>query len=149
MIRNSASFCLAAAAGVAVAQPCPPAVEPLGDAVDISTDANTQRLAPAAAYNTVDDEFMVVWFDTRNPNNNDVFGQRLDASGQPVGSNFPVMERADAQIDPAIAHSPGANRYLVTWRTQEAGFFNKGRARILQADGSHFSADFLIGEGFE
>jgi hypothetical protein len=92
---------------------------------------------------------MTVWFDTRNPGNNDVFGQRLDSDGTLLGSNFPVIEFAEAQIDPAISYSPAVNRYLAVWRTQQAGSFNRGRGRLLEADGSHVAGDFLIGNGNE
>lgn len=120
-----------------------------GQSVDLSSGTVSQRLAPEVAYNSIDDEYMAIWFDTRNPGNNDVFGQRLGADGVLRGDNFPVIEFAEAQIDPAISHAPVVNSYLAGWRTQQAGYFNKGRGRILLADGSHAGSDFLIGNGHE
>lgn len=120
-----------------------------GDNFDLSTDLTTQRRDPAPAYNAVDDEWMVIWFDTRNPGNNDVFGQRVDADGTLLGVNFPVIERADAQIDPWLAHNTTENEYLAAWRTQESGFFNRGKGRLLAADGGVLTPDFLVGNGHE
>jgi hypothetical protein len=142
---TAAILFVAAFGGVAGAAP----VVLEGGSVDLSTEVVTQRLAPEIAYNSQDDEYMAVWFDTRNPSNNDVFGQRLDSDGTLLGSNFPVIEFAEAQIDPAISYSPVVNRYLAVWRTQQSGSFNRGRGRLLEADGSQVGPDFLIGNGLE
>lgn len=117
--------------------------------VDLSTDATTQRRSPSLAYNVRDGEYMVVWFDTRNPGNNDIFGQRVGLDGAPIGDNVAIMEFASAQIDPFIVHNSTFNGYLAAWRTQQSGFFNKARGRLLGADGVPTSDDFFIGEGFE
>ncbi len=124
-------------------------LSPAGDSFDLSTGRTTQRLQPAPAYNVSDDQYMVVWFDTRNPGNNDVFGQRVTADGALAGTNFPVIELPEAQIDPWIAHDPASDLYLVAWRTQQAGFFNRGRARRIAADGTPIGGDFLVGNGHE
>ena len=142
---TTAILFVAAFGGVAGAAP----VVLEGGSVDLSTEVVTQRLAPEIAYNSQDDEYMTIWFDTRNPSNNDVFGQRLDSDGTLLGSNFPVIEFAEAQIDPAISYSPAVNRYLAVWRTQQSGSFNRGRGRLLEADGSQVGPDFLIGNGLE
>lgn len=124
-------------------------VFPEGGNIDLSSGAVTQRLAPEIAYNSRNDEYMTIWFDTRNPGNNDVFGQRLGSDGTLLGGNFPVIQFAEAQIDPAISYSHVVNRYLAVWRTQQAGSFNRGRGRLLEANGSPVAGDFLIGNGLE
>lgn len=143
------SFALALAGGLLATNTSAAPVFLEGGNIDLSTGAVTQRLAPEIAYNSDDDEYMVVWFDTRNPSNNDVFGQVLGSDGTLQGANFPVMEFAEAQIDPAISYSPAAGRYLAAWRTQQSGSFNRGRGRLLEPDGTHVGADFLIGNGLE
>ncbi len=120
-----------------------------GEPVDLSTGLTTQRLAPAVAFNAVDGEYLVVWFDLRNPGNNDVFGQRVSDAVELIGGNIAIMEFAAAQVDPAVAHNPIDNEYLVAWRTQQSGFFNKTRGRRLAADGALIGGDFFVGEGFE
>ncbi len=116
---------------------------------DLSTGATTQRRSPTVAYNGLDRDYMVLWFDTRNPGNNDIFGQRVGLDGAPIGDNIAIMEFASAQIDPVIVHDDTFQGYLAAWRTQQSGFFNKARGRLLGNDGVPISDDFFIGEGFE
>ena len=120
----------------------------LGPDFDLSTDPTTQRRAPAAAYNGVTAEYLVVWFDTRNPGNNDVFGQRISAGGALLGSNLSVFEGTGSQSDPALAHSPVTNEYLVTWRSQTGNpgspGFNHSFGRLVAADGTPLTAEIDI-----
>ncbi len=135
-------------AATARAGDCPPSLA--GEAVDVSDATVSQRLSPQVAYNAIDDQYMIVWFDTRNPGNNDIFGQVITADATLIGANFPIIEFADAQIDPSIAHSPAANRYLVAWRTQHGGAFNHGYGRILESLGEPVTGQFFVSEaGFE
>lgn len=118
-----------------------------GTDIDLSTENTTQRRTPAAAYSSTDNEYLIVWFDTRNPGNNDIFAQRLSAAGTLLGTNIPVMEFPDAQIDPDVVYNGADNQYLASWRTQQAGFFNDARGRRLAADGTLVGSDFFIGTG--
>ena len=119
----------------------------VGTDIDLSTEDTTQRRTPAAAYSSTDNEYLVVWFDTRNPGNNDIFGQRLSSAGTLLGKNIPVMEWPDAQIDPDVVYNSVDNQYLASWRTQQAGFFNDARGRRLAADGTLIGDDFFISSG--
>lgn len=132
------------------AQDCILEAAPIGEQLDLSTELTTQRRSPAVAYNSVDDAYFVVWFDTRNPGNNDIFGQRLSGTGQLQGENIAIMEFVDAQVDPFVAHNSVDNGYFVAWRTQQPGFFNDARGRHVAADGSLPGSDFFVSEaGFE
>lgn len=119
----------------------------VGSDIDLSTENTTQRRTPAAAYNSVDNEYIVVWFDTRNPGNNDIFAQRLSAAGTLLGSNIPIMEFASAQIDPDVVYNSTDNEYLASWRTQQSGFFNDARGRLLAGNGTLIGSDFFISTG--
>lgn len=128
------------------AQNCTLEAAPIGNELDLSTELTTQRRSPAVAYNSVDDAYLVVWFDLRNPGNNDIFGQRLSGTGQLQGENIAIMEFVDAQIDPFVAHNSVDNGYFVAWRTQQPGFFNDARGRHVAADGSLPGADFFVSD---
>ena len=121
-----------------------PGLALVGDNFDLSSGATTERRSPGVAYSSRNIEYLVVWHDRRNPGNaSDIFGQRV-ADGRPQGGNFPIMEFADAQIDPAVAFDPVFNQYLVAWRTQQAGAFNAARGRVLASDGAPVGDDFGI-----
>jgi hypothetical protein len=82
---------------------------------------------PAVAYTPTANEFMVVWQgdDDTAPladNEVEVFGQRLDASGSPIGANDarlsdmgPNGSVAFGAFRPAIAHNDQSDEYLVVW----------------------------------
>ncbi len=71
---------------------------------------------PAIAANT-SGNFVVTWKDERNGTfNPDIYAQRYDSSGNPVGSNFRVNDDAGSayQYSPAIGMS-GSSNFIATW----------------------------------
>lgn len=127
----------------AAADPAQP-LRLIGSNFDLSVKPVTQRLSPSVAYNNVDNEYMVVWSDTRNPANNDIFGQRVSADGALLGANFPVIEFPDAQVNPIVAYNSIDNEYLVAWLTQQPGFFNDVRGRLVSSTDTLLGGDFFI-----
>ena len=95
----------------------------------------TNRYDPAVAYNSVDDEFFVVWSDFRNSLSGDIYGQRVTAEGSTTGPNIAIWVKEASQSEPAIAYNGHDNQYLVVWSTQETGFFNWVRGRRAGANG--------------
>ncbi|MEL6770608.1 MAG: T9SS type A sorting domain-containing protein [Bacteroidota bacterium] len=76
--------------------------------------AGTFSIAPSIAGN-VSGQRVVVWADTRTGTQGDVFAQRLDASGQPVGGNVRVSD-GSGQIyaRPEVAVRPNG-AFAVAW----------------------------------
>jgi hypothetical protein len=122
-----------------------------GTNFDLSSGSTTHRRSPSVAHNAIDNEYLAVWFDARNPGENDVFGQRVSTTGALLGGNIPIIGIADAQIDPIVAHNGTNNEYLVAWRTQQQGAFNALQGRRLSKAGALLGPDFFIlnsgGEG--
>jgi hypothetical protein len=119
----------------------------VGKNFDLSTNQTIQRISPAIAYNSVGNEYMVVWIDSRNPGTNDIFGQLVSATGAVVGANIPIIEFEASQNNPSIVHNSRNNEYLVAWMTQHSGAFNHGYGRLLAANGSVISNQFFISNG--
>jgi len=69
-----------------------PTVKLIGNNIDVSSGSTVQRLSPSVAYNSANNEYMVVWFDLRNvaTTGNDIFAQRLSAIGGLIGANIPI-----------------------------------------------------------
>jgi hypothetical protein len=89
-------------------------------------DANYGAYPPAVAYNSVGNEYLVVWSgndDTGELVNNkyEIFGQRVSASGVEIGADFRLSDMGpdgNAIYDayyPAVAWSSVGNEYLVAW----------------------------------
>jgi hypothetical protein len=91
-----------------------------GENFIISSGFRIQSLSPSVAYNSKNNEYMVVWFDLRNQatTGNDIFAQRVSARGRLRGNSIPVITNPEAQIDPSIAYNSIDNSYLISWRTQ-------------------------------
>ena len=100
---------------------------------DIGSDTVADARLPAIAYNSVDDEYLVVWSadDVRSEQIVDeefeIFGQRIDAkTGREVGrndfriSNMGGINNSDFDAyAPAVVHNPDRNEYLVVWEGNE------------------------------
>jgi len=79
--------------------------------------------APAVAYNSRDDEYLVVWQEGRVgiANEPDVYGRRLSGLGLPLGDPIPISTAPGPQVAPALAYNPNANEYLVIWSDSRHG----------------------------
>jgi len=89
---------------------------------------NTQTLAddddrqfdPVIAYNSVHDEYLVVWYvDVSSVAT--IFGVRVDSQGVPIGTSFVISDPGNAQWDPAVAYDPVNDHYLVVWTFDYSG----------------------------
>jgi hypothetical protein len=98
--------------GAAAPSQSPGPLEPLiGRPFPISTlpDPVDER-APAIAYNSQDQEFLVVWENDRPSANNDIYAQRVSIDGRLL-SWFYVADGTD----PDVAYNPKHNDYLVVY----------------------------------
>jgi len=105
-----------------------------------------------------DDEVLVLWEDYRHvaapkqrptmgdfltqiirtPGNEvNLFGQRLDAAGSPVGAEIPVCAREANQLKPRGAFIAISRQYVLVWQDGRSGYENWDIVgRLLGADGS-------------
>jgi len=91
----------------------------LGTNIQVTTDGNIQRTPDVSC--GADGRFVVTWDDTR-AGNWDVYGQRYDADGSPVGQNFKVND----DVGSTHQHGSGVavNRYgefVVVWTDGRSG----------------------------
>ncbi len=91
---------------------------------------------PCVAYNATDQQFLVVWQDGRD-GNSDIYAQIVLTTGIPITGNIVVRDEPHALVDPATAHSPISDTYLVVWDDQDEGDIE---GRVLNADGTLGSA---------
>lgn len=131
------------------------------------SDAGADRLSdasqPAVAYNSTDNEYLVVWKgdDVRGAladNEYEIYGQRVDAAtGQEIGPNDfrisdvgPDGDSTYSARHPAVAYDPNLNRYLVVWHGDNdtdllANHEYEIHGQLLRADGAEIGEnDFRI-----
>ncbi|MBD3376283.1 T9SS type A sorting domain-containing protein [candidate division KSB1 bacterium] len=92
----------------------------IGAPIPICTAAGPQN-HPAVDYNSVENEWMVVWQDGRNENG-DIYGMRLKTNGDKLisqgslnDSSFVICDQDSNQAHPRIAYNNIENTYLVVW----------------------------------
>lgn len=89
----------------------------------IGTDGNTASRSydTAVAYNSVNDEFLVVWSQS-HASDTEIYGQRINATtGALIGSSFRISDMGPNgstlyhATGPAVAYNSTNNEYLVLW----------------------------------
>jgi hypothetical protein len=121
---------------------------PFGSPFQISSSSST---SPDVAYNSVDNEYIVVW-----QTNLDVCGRILSATGAPLTGVFTIAhgiyiapESGASYGDPSVAYSSTANRYLAVYHYSFYNWLDSGdsiEARSYDANGSPEDAQFRVGE---
>lgn len=96
----------------------------LGTEIIISALDNEQFL-PAAAYNPIHDEYLVVWHN-RWGANGDIYAQRLNGRGEllswfAVGPTAPLNPYPNNRAQPSVAYDYINDRYLVVWAYDTSG----------------------------
>ena len=101
---------------------------------------SSDQLLPAVAYNSSDDQFLVVWQDDRNTaSDDDIYGRVINANGTYEGAEFPITTAGPEQGDVDIAYAASANLYLVVWE-QSADIYG----RLVNADKTFVGSEFQI-----
>lgn len=127
-----------------------------------SGDPDFDAIAPAVAYNSRDDEYLVVWSGDDDTgllldDEFEIWGQIVSATGGGVGTNdFRISDAAGtgntaaSATQPDVAYDSYSNRYLVVWSADDP---DGGSAyqefeiygQLLDSNGSElFSNDFRI-----
>lgn len=88
----------------------------IGSAFPVSTDPGNES-NPSIAYNSAEDEFLVVWESLPKPapTSWDIYGQRVTCDGKLTSSQFPISKAPNVQVRPAVAYNAASNNYLVAW----------------------------------
>ncbi|MFT4972710.1 MAG: hypothetical protein ACI9JY_001916 [Saprospiraceae bacterium] len=92
---------------------------------DMGTNGNTNLDAsePCIAYNSTNNEYLVVWKGDNNTNNEyEIYGQRLAVDGTEIGTNDflisdmgPVGNTNYGAQKPSVVYNSTDNEYLVVW----------------------------------
>lgn len=96
------------------------AVSLVGGILVISSDT-LHEVSPAVAYNSTQQEYMVIWYNDR-PGNDDIRAQRLDKDGNKLGGPFYIVGGADGNDRryPDVAYNNIHDQYLVVWENQDS-----------------------------
>ena len=131
-------------------------------ATDISSPKVDQAM-PEAVYNSVRNEFLVVWHEAdpaaTSPNNNDfcvqggynIYGRRVSPLKELLGEKIVISEAADCQWKPRIAYDKDKDMYLVVWHdfrhraTNQADSLGKEiYGQFIKGDGTVLGGNYLF-----
>jgi hypothetical protein len=127
----------------------------IGAYFQINGGASDDSRYAKLAYNSSDDEYLVVWQDERNQATRrwDIYGQRLTGDGTRIGANFRISGGAATaqEFHPTVTYNSTDNQYLVVWqdRRDDPTWVNGDDVygQLLTADGIRIRGNFLISTG--
>ncbi len=119
----------------------------VGSPLVIANSADYQERTPVVAYDATDDVFLVAW--ARYPKVGmilhwDIIAQRIDGSGDPVGSQVNVCTTSGDQTAPEVAYSEELGYFLVGWEDYRGGLDWDVYARAVQGSTGNPGSEFAI-----
>jgi len=110
----------------------------LGGVKYICTADNCQA-DPNVEFDSVNDQYLVVWEDGRSSTGDyNIYARLYDTSGNPVDSEVAICDEGNNQCEPWVAFDPINEQYFIVW--EEGITANNGPFRIM---GGLFDADTL------
>jgi hypothetical protein len=110
-------------------------------------DQPVSAFTPAVAYNSQQQEYLVLWWNDR-PGNDDIYGQRISKTGTRLGPWFAVAYGSgyDRRY-PRVAYNSSTNEYLVTWYQFDSSYVYSVQGQRLSVTGQPQGGTIDIGAG--
>lgn len=86
----------------------------IGSPIYVATSGKKET-QPVVAYNSQNNEYLIVWEYGYSDTNWDVYARRVDGVGQLVGSQIYLATHSHNETYPAIAYNHRDNEYLIVW----------------------------------
>ncbi|MBN1147788.1 MAG: hypothetical protein JXA78_11075 [Anaerolineales bacterium] len=111
----------------------------MGAVFPVSWEESYRRTAPAVAYNSSADEFLVVFQRENTWYDRDIYARRVSAGGVALGADTLVSCSSQDDSQPVIAYLSSSDQYLVAW--QNGNLLDEGvqydiHGRLIASDGS-------------
>ena len=116
---------------------------PIGQNFRVNDDASTeQQYEPAVAFDS-SGGFIVAWEDYRN-GDRDIYAQRYEADGSPIGVNFKVNDDAGGALHrrPSV-EADSSDGFIIVWRDDRNGDADIYAQRFSH-DGSFLDSNFVV-----
>lgn len=115
--------------------------------INIWTSDGVENLAPAVAYNTRHDEYLVVWYNEQGPSVWDVYARRVRGDGTLLSWFTVVSAAGQKNWQPDVAYSPAQDEYLVVYTYEVTAGDYDVWARRVSWNGGSISPEFPINTG--
>lgn len=118
---------------------------PMGECFEVSEKINSEYICEPAVAMDADGSFVITWRERRNNmNSDDIYVQRYDSNGTPLGSNLLVCDNSASQIYPDIDMDQQGN-YVIAWSDERSGEFDIFAQRFF-ADGTKNGEIFQVSD---
>ncbi|MBC7250776.1 MAG: PKD domain-containing protein, partial [Anaerolineae bacterium] len=115
----------------------------VGSEIAICTERVYQTY-PSVIYQPASGEWLVVWNSYREDGTGvRVWGQRVSAGGELVGTNF-IISQTGLKDRPDVAANPAAGEYLAVWYRHEGDEEYRIHARRVLSDGTGLGDELLL-----
>lgn len=125
--------------------------KPLGRPFRISgTKAiDSTKFNPVVTWNSRTNEYLVIWEDWRNGEWEDIYAQRVSATGQRIGRERRITRgQTETVFKPDVAYNPASNEYLVVWQDQgQSRTITRIYGQRVSATGTRIGPYFPISAG--
>ena len=120
---------------------------PIGSNFRVDDELGTSSQYVPAITSDFHKNILVTWTDRRNGPWGDIYAQRYDSSGVPLGSNFRVDDDVGSgdQCNPAIA-SDGSGNFILAWSDQRAGRAGNVYAQRYDSSGAPLDSNFKVND---
>ena len=111
----------------------------------IDNNKNLKEVNPVIAYNSQRKEYLVVWYNDRD-GNDDLRAQRVSHDGRLLGGPFYIVGGpGNERRYPDVAYNSGHDQYLVVWENYEPNIYCKSiRARRVSGTGEMLDITDII-----
>jgi hypothetical protein len=117
-----------------VLSPSAASAVPYGGIIEVATDSNDDELSPAVAQCAFG-QYLVVW---ANDADDEIYGQRLDGSGNLVGGRFQITPAGSYPAsNPDVACDWASGRFVVVWQVDHQGQGVDDDLRVQRVHGWH------------
>lgn len=124
----------------------PPVMQLLGTGLPIAVAPGGQSGA-SVAYNATDDEYLVVWVDSKVSQTSRIYGQRLAPDGSHIGSEIPISPEGGSHGWANVVWSATNDSYVVVWSAQVSALADSICAQSISFDGMLQGSPHLITSG--
>jgi hypothetical protein len=93
--------------------------------------------------------FMVCWADSRDDSKLDIYGQRFDVLGNPIGGNFRINSETANEQDDAVIAMNSSGECLVVWEDKRGGGPIEIFGQKVDAAGALVGGNFQINPSIE
>ncbi len=97
---------------------------PVGTDDFLLGDSGDEAYTPDVAYNSTDNQYLVVWEGDNGAGNDfEIYGQLLNGTGGESGADFQISDAGSTSAflaqTPAVAYNSAVNEYLVVWKGED------------------------------